>query len=108
MKLLSTYASGLLGIIMIAAILLPSLHALEHDAYAQSNNEAHLDVKIAKVAFDCDLCDFHFSSHDTPDFEEYELYLPFRENVHSVSISQTIFLYYKNSFSLRAPPAVIA
>lgn len=88
--------------------MLPSLHAFEHDAYAESTNESHLDVTISKIAFDCDLCDFHFSSQDTPDFKEYELYLPFRENIYSVSISQTVFLHYKTSFSLRAPPAVIA
>lgn len=107
MKVLSTYASGLLGILMIVATLLPSLHAFEHDAYAELN-ESHLDAKISKIAFDCELCDFQFSSKDTPDFVEYELYLPFKENVYSVSISHTVYLYYKKSFSLRAPPAVIA
>lgn len=94
--------------LMIVASLLPSLHAFDHDTYAGLTNESHVDSKINKVAFDCELCDFHFSSINTPDFEEYDLYLPFRENAYSVSISHTVYLYYKNSFSLRAPPAVIA
>lgn len=107
-KSFSAYISGVLSLIMIAAIMLPSLHAFEHDAAMQKNDLTHTDSKITKNAFDCDLCDFNFSTLTTPVFINYDLYLPFEEDVYSISIAQTIFLYYKSSFSLRAPPSVIA
>lgn len=108
MKLFSVYISSLLGLIMIAATLLPSLHVFEHDLDTQNGDNTHQVVKITKSSIDCDLCDYHFSSIDTPAYFEYDFHLPLKESVYSVSIAQTVYLYSNNNFSLRAPPAVIA
>lgn len=105
MKLLSAYISSLLGLIMVAAILLPSLHALGHDL---DTDGISMETKVVPVAFDCELCDFNFSSLDLPEYNSYNIYLPVKETVHSISIKETIYPYPPSLFSLRAPPAVIS
>lgn len=108
MKILSPYISSLLGLLLIAATLLPSMHAFAHDQDFQNSSNPEKVVNITQSSIDCDLCDYHFSSIDTPIYFKYNLDLPLKESVFSISIAQTVFLYTKNNFSLRAPPAVIA
>jgi hypothetical protein len=90
---------------MIAAILLPSLHAFGHDLDV---NEIAQETKVAPVNIDCELCDFHFSSLDLPEYTSYNIYLPVKETVQSISIKETVYPFALGLFSLRAPPAVIA
>ncbi|QED38403.1 hypothetical protein FK178_12060 [Antarcticibacterium arcticum] len=105
MKLISPYISGLLGLIIIAATLLQSIHELSHNIAADDFSG---EMTINPVALDCDLCDFHFSSVDLPEHNNHNLYLPFKESVYSISITATVYPFTHNLFSLRAPPAVIA
>lgn len=105
MKIFSAYISSLLGLIMVAAILLPSLHALDHEL---DTKDVAMETKVVPVNIDCELCDFHFSSLDLPEYTNYNIYLPVKETVHTVSIKDTVYLYPLSLFSLRAPPAVIA
>lgn len=97
--------SGLLGLIMIAATLLPSLHALGHDL---NTDDIAQETKIMSVTLDCELCDFHFSSWDLPEYNSYNPYLPVKEHAHTISLKDTIYPFPLSLFSLRAPPAVIA
>ncbi|MCM4160133.1 hypothetical protein FHG64_09900 [Antarcticibacterium flavum] len=105
MKLLSAHISGLLGLIMIAATLLPSLHALGHDL---STNDNVQEAKVIPVTVDCDLCDFHFSSLDIPGYNNFDTFIPFKEFVHNLPVKANVYTLPQNLFSLRAPPAVIA
>lgn len=90
---------------MVAATLLPSLHVLDHE---QMQDQQVSEVNFVKNSVDCQLCDFHFSSTDAPQFLEYNLHLPVKEIVYSISISETVYPYPPSLFSLRAPPAVFA
>lgn len=90
---------------MIAAILLPSVHVLDHDPMQE---ELAYEVNIDKNNIDCQLCDFHFSSTDAPQLFEYNLHLPVIEIVYNVSIFETVYPYPLSLFSLRAPPADFA
>lgn len=90
---------------MVAATLLPSLHALGHDLNA---DEIAQDSKVIPVTVDCELCDFNFSSWDLPEYDSYNAYLPVKEHVLIVSIEETVYPFPLSLFSLRAPPAVIA
>jgi hypothetical protein len=90
---------------MVVAILLPSLHALGHDL---ETNDIAQETKVAPVTIDCELCDWHFSSLDLPEHSNYNLHLPVKETVQSISIQDTVYPYPLSLFSLRAPPAVIA
>ncbi len=94
-----------MGLIMVVAILLPSLHALGHDL--DVNDTSH-ETKVVGVNMDCELCDFHFSSLDLPEYINYNIYLPVKETVHSISLKDTVYPYPLGLFSLRAPPAVTA
>lgn len=90
---------------MIAATLLPSLHVLDHE---QMQDELASEVNILKDFVDCQLCDFHFSSVDAPQLFDYNLHLPVKEIVYSISISETVYPYPHGLFSLRAPPVIFA
>lgn len=92
---------------MIAATVLPSLHAFEHDLEAPSYDHSQQVVEMTKSSIACELCDFNFSSIPSLSYFEYDLHLPLKESVYSVSITQTVYLFSTNNFSLRAPPAVI-
>lgn len=105
MKLFSPYISGLLGLIIIAATLLQSIHELSHNLAADDFSR---EMTINPVALDCELCDFQFSSFDLPEYNDQNLYLPLKEGVYSISITATVYPFTHNLFSLRAPPAVIA
>lgn len=105
MKELSVYISGLLSLLMIAAIVLPSLHTLTHDLnQKQSVYETH----ISNSPLDCDLCDFQFSPLETSVGVEFDPYHPIKESVLNISLAQTVHLFPNSLFSLRAPPARIA
>lgn len=90
---------------MVVATLLPSLHALGHDL---ETNDIAQETKVVPINIDCELCDFHFSSLDLPEYANYNIYLPVRETVHTISLKETVYPYPLSLFSLRAPPAVIA
>lgn len=105
MELFKSYISGLLGLLMVVAVLLPSLHALNHDL---NDNEIARETNVIPAPFDCELCDFHFSSLDIPEYQEFNESISENTAVYSFSISENIYLFPHNQFSLRAPPAVIA
>jgi hypothetical protein len=104
MKSVSAHISGLLGLMMLAASLLPSLHALDHD---RSLNDLAFETSLTKSNLDCDLCEFNFSSAEVPDFVNYDLYLPLKESIYSISFTQTVYPFPNSLFALRAPPAMI-
>lgn len=101
-----TYISSILSVVILIASLLPALHVFEHDkSVTHDHNTAE---KISAVTLDCDLCDFHFTSLVAPAVYAYELYIPLKESVYSISLTQTVNLFPDRLFSLRAPPVVIS
>ena len=85
--------------------MLPALHALTHDL---NTEDVAVETKVVPVSIDCELCDFHFSSLDLPEYTSFNIYLPVKETVQAISIKETVYPYPISLFSLRAPPAVIA
>lgn len=105
MKFLSTYISAFLGLVMVAATLLPSLHVLDHE---KNLGDVAIETKVVPVTIDCELCDFNFSSLELPEYFNYNIHLPVKETIHNISIKETVYPFPNSLFSLRAPPAVIA
>lgn len=95
---------------MLAASVLPALHAYEHFLLDSGKYQiqSELTENVAKTAVDCDLCDFNFSSADEPEVFSYELHLPRKDSVQNISIAETVHLFPQTLFSLRAPPVAIA
>ncbi|CAN5179177.1 hypothetical protein BH23BAC2_BH23BAC2_05190 [soil metagenome] len=105
MKLLGSIISGLLGLLMMAAVLLPSFHALTHDL---NHEDVAWETNVSPVSIDCELCDFHFSSLDIPEYHQYIDDINVKKSVYRYSTTELIYLFPHSLFSLRAPPAVIA
>jgi hypothetical protein len=100
-----------LGILMLAASLLPALHASTHLSSSESAKNmtaSELAINFSQAAVDCDLCDFTFSSADEPEIFLYNIDLPEAFNKQDTSLTETIFLLPQTTFSLRAPPVTIA
>tara|TARA_Y100000588_G_C13940332_1_gene789755 strand:+ start:32 stop:352 length:321 start_codon:yes stop_codon:yes gene_type:complete len=106
MKQLNAHISTILSIVILAASLLPALHAFDHEISSEDNSA--LTVEFTKASIDCDLCDFHIANIDAPSIFSYELYTPQKETVYAISLAETVNLFPNRLFSLRAPPAVIS
>lgn len=104
---IKTYISTILGIVILAASLLPALHAFDHDLLALENDPA-VSMELSKTSVDCQLCDFHLTNANAPAICTYELLSPQKESVYSISLAETVNLFPKPLFSLRAPPVVIS
>jgi len=105
MKQISAHISTILSIVILAASLLPALHAFDHDIISESDSSSVININ--KASMDCDLCNFHFDNTDAPSIFTYEIYNPQKETVYAISLAETVNLFPNRLFSLRAPPAVI-
>lgn len=106
MKQISVHISTILGIVILAASLLPALHAFHHEVSSESNSA--ISIEFTQASIDCDVCDFHISNIDVPSIFTYEIYTPQKETVYAISLAETVNLFPNRLFSLRAPPAVIS
>lgn len=106
MKQIGAHISTILSIVILAASLLPALHAFDHEIVSESDNTSA--INITKAATDCDLCNFHIDNTEAPSIFTYEVYTPQKETVYAISLTETVNLFPNRLFSLRAPPAVIS
>lgn len=106
MKKLSVHISTILSIVILAASLLPALHAFDHEVSLKNDKTLSVDFKNASI--DCDLCDLHIANSDAPFIFTYKIHTPQRETVIAISLAETVNLFPNRLFSLRAPPAVIS
>ncbi|MBZ9730214.1 hypothetical protein LB467_11000 [Salegentibacter sp. JZCK2] len=106
MKKISVHISTILSIVILAASLLPALHAFDHEVSSESDKA--LSVEFTKASLDCDLCDFHIANTDAPSIFTYKIHTPQKETVNAISLAETVNLFPNRLFSLRAPPAVIS
>lgn len=98
------YISAVLAIVIIAVSLLPALHVFNHEI--SSKVDTAVSQEISQEIVDCDLCDFRIANADAPLVFSYELASIQKETVYSISLAETVNLFPKPFFSLRAPPAV--
>lgn len=106
MNQVRAYISGTLSVLIFVASLLPALHAFDHERSAKHD---HVSSEIVStISIHCELCDFQISSAEAPIVYNYELYIPLKETVYSISLAQSANLFPDPLFSLRAPPVVIS
>lgn len=98
--------STILGIVILAVSFLSALHAFDHEKSAES--EQVVTENITKSAMDCDLCDFRITNAEAPAIFSYEIFIPQKETIYSISLAETVILFPDPLFSLRAPPVVIS
>lgn len=89
---------------MLAANLLPALHANEHISPFELEKAEH----ISTPGVGCDLCDFTFSSSGEPFIFSFDLYPPQYYFTKDISTPETVHLFPKRIFSLRAPPEALS
>lgn len=96
--------------LILVASLLPALHTLEHfymDSEIDFEKTEASSELLTESTFDCDLCDYPFSSTNAPTIFGYSLCSPETEKSHISFSQQNIPLSFLAYFSLRAPPAAI-
>lgn len=98
--------STILGIVILAVSFLSALHAFDHEKSAEGGQV--VSENITKSAIDCDLCDFRITNAEAPAIYSYELFIPRKETIYSISLAETVTLFPDPLFSLRAPPVVIS
>lgn len=101
-----SYISTLLSIVVLAASLLPALHAFNHELF--SDSDSALTQEFSDASVDCELCDFRVTNADAHKIFIYEIFSPQKETVYSISLAETVNLFPNPLFSLRAPPVVIS
>lgn len=106
MNFFKAHIGIILTIVVLAASLLPTLHAFDHEKSSEDN--FGLTEKVSDASFDCDLCDFHIMNAEAPSAFDYDFSIPLKETVYSISLAETVNISAKPLFSLRAPPAVIS
>ena len=110
MQKASGYTSLLTALVLTFALLYPSVHIFQH-AFSGNSAIEHLDQStssdqnIVDSNIDCDICDFNLSGYDCPEFHSYDVYVPVKETLYSLSLTQTAWSSPDLYFSLRAPPA---
>lgn len=109
MQKASGYISLFTALILAFALLYPSVHIFQHAFSENSAKEIHdqsitTDQNIVDSKMDCKICDFHFSGFDNPEFLSFDPYIPLKETVYSISLTQTVWKSPNPYFSLRAPP----
>ncbi len=113
MKKASGYTAILTALLIVFALVYPYVHIFEH-GFAQHSglkdhtHIVHMDKNIVKSGMDCKICDFHFSGFNSPEFFTFDLFIPTKESVYSLSLTQTIWEFPDLYFSLRAPPVIRA
>lgn len=105
MNQFKAFLGTVLGIVMLAASLLPTLHAFDHEIDAEDNLVSAETVANASV--DCSLCDFHFSNAEAPENLTHKFFIPKNYSAPVYSQEENVILLSKPLFSLRAPPALV-
>ncbi|WBL23308.1 hypothetical protein [Zunongwangia sp. HRR-M8] len=109
MKNSSGYISLFTALFVVFALVYPYVHIFDHDFSANLSKEHHhiaqMDKTFVKSNLDCKICDFHFSGADDLEFVSYDIFIPLKESIYSLSLTQTLRDYPNPYFSLRAPPA---
>ncbi|WP_299154201.1 hypothetical protein [uncultured Christiangramia sp.] len=103
------HISILTALLVMFAMVYPYVHVFEHSLSQNFSIEDHThlvktDKNIATSSMDCKVCDFHFSGFDNPDFLSFEPFIPLKETVYSLSLTQTVCSSPDPYFSLSAPP----
>jgi len=106
MNTIKAYISTIVSIVILAATLLPSLHAYNHEESTVADFQ--LTENLTNASVDCDLCDFRITNAEAPAIFSYELYIPQKETIYAISLAETVNLSPDFLFSLRAPPVVIS
>jgi hypothetical protein len=99
-----------ISMLMLAASMLPALHAMEHfdSDFEPIPENSETDHSFSENSVDCELCDFQFSSSNAPELFEYSLNAPKVQDIIQISPERDIHQIFSSYFSLRAPPAVLA
>lgn len=104
MKEVTGFISSLLIAVVLAANLLPTLHALTHEELVFE--KTYPTENFEKSVADCELCDFQSAFSDSPvPAATIDLHIPAKESVYIISMEERVLLSPKSFFSLRAPPA---
>tara|TARA_R100000655_G_C2926316_1_gene183206 strand:- start:311 stop:652 length:342 start_codon:yes stop_codon:yes gene_type:complete len=103
------HISILTALLVMFALVYPYVHVFEHSLSQNLSLEDHphlvkTDKNIVTSSMDCKICDFHFSGFDNTDFLSFEPFIPLKETVYSLSLTQTVWSSPDPYFSLRAPP----
>lgn len=98
--------STILGIVILAVSFLSALHAFDHEK--SDEGQQIVSENFTKTAIDCDLCDFRITNAEAPAIYSYQLFIPQKETICSISLAETVSLFPDPLFSLRAPPVVIS
>lgn len=102
MNQIKAYISTIISIVILAATLLPALHAFDHENSFE--RDSTLTETLTRISVDCDLCDFRITNAEAPEMYSYELFIPQKETVYAISLAETVNLFSNPLFSLRAPP----
>lgn len=105
MKEVTGFISSLLIAVVLAANVLPSLHALTHgDSLLE---DIHHSENFGDSFEDCELCAFKSAVSDSPvPVMVFDLHLPTKESIYIIAMEEKILLSPPSFFSLRAPPAL--
>ena len=116
MKKRNVVLSLFLGWIVVAALLLQSMHAIHHIdesfkekkcQHIQAKNTAEITHSHANLDH-CFVCEFTFSTAVKSSFFSFEFKKPVVATFYSFFYSREITNYFKGSlFALRAPPSFI-
>ncbi|PKD21664.1 hypothetical protein APR41_01375 [Salegentibacter salinarum] len=99
--------SAFLGIAILIASLLPALHSLSHETSLAEDDISSVHISHLDAELGCDVCSFHLTTSDVPEFYSYTLYAPLKEEIYIVSLEDKVNPYPFRLFQLRAPPAMI-
>ncbi|MDT0678496.1 hypothetical protein [Autumnicola musiva] len=97
----------LLGGIILSACILPALHSLSHETSFGGKDISSILYSEMDAKGDCDLCLFHLTTSDFPEFFSYTLCIPLKEDIYIVSLEDKVNPFPFRLFQLRAPPALI-
>ena len=95
-----------LSIVLIAAILAPTVIKLSHAIFEHENIEC-LDVitdHVHKIELDCDFQKFKFSAQTYSIFIDYTIIESFEVSIKNINKYSFLSKYQKLHFSLRGPP----
>lgn len=103
------HISLLTALLVLFALVYPYVHVFDHGSYQHIDIEdqsqlVQLDKNLVTDNMDCKICDFHFSGFNNPEFISFDHYIPIKETVYSLSLTQTACKSPAPYFSLRAPP----
>ncbi|MCH4823874.1 hypothetical protein ML462_11895 [Gramella lutea] len=97
------------ALLILFALVYPYVHVFEHNLSQNLNlgDHSHLvktDKNLVTSTMDCEICDFQFSGFDNTEFLSFDPFVPLKETVYSLSLTETDWKSPDPYFSLRAPP----